>query len=129
MLIGIVMIIAGNTTGYVDGFETHALFNTPTGIAIDSNNILYVCDSGNNIIRVIAQTYAVTTLAGGGGRNIAGYLDGMGTSALFNSPEYIAVGKTGVVFVSDTGNNIIRAIQPSGIICLRVPWVAETSFK
>ena len=53
---GTVSIFAGQlgVAGYEDGTgTTQALFNVPTGMAIDSSNNLYVADYGNNVIRKI----------------------------------------------------------------------------
>jgi sugar lactone lactonase YvrE len=47
---GIVTTYSGSNQGFLDGNVSTALFNAPTGIFIDSN-ILYLADSGNNIIR------------------------------------------------------------------------------
>ena len=56
--------------------------------------------------------YTVTTLAGGG---VAGYKDGVGTSALFRSPYGVACASSGCL-VADTGNNVIRAIALDGTV-------------
>ena len=53
----------------------------------------------------------VTRLAGGGS---AGHADGIGTVATFNGPSSLAVDTMGVVFVSDTGNRLVRTITPAG---------------
>jgi len=50
---GIVETYIGSTQGYSDGGITTALFNSPSGIFLDSN-ILYVADSTNNRIRNLA---------------------------------------------------------------------------
>ena len=40
--------------GYNDGAGTEAQFNSPVGIAIDSNGImLFIADSSNNRVRMI----------------------------------------------------------------------------
>ena len=52
----------------------------------------------------------VSTLAGSGA---AGYADGQGTAASFNSPGGLAVDGSGNVYVSDNGT-AIRKISPSG---------------
>jgi sugar lactone lactonase YvrE len=41
--------IAGNT----DGYGSTAVFRSPAGIALYGDKILYICDKGNNAIRVI----------------------------------------------------------------------------
>lgn len=58
------------------------------------------------------QGYAVT-LAGGNG---AGYRDGAGAQARFNSPQGVAVDANGTVYVADTGNHRIRMVRPDGTV-------------
>lgn len=53
-----------NNPGYADGNSTSALFNTPTGITIDSSGNLYVADSGNRMVRRVTPAGVVTTLVG-----------------------------------------------------------------
>ncbi len=56
----------------------------------------------------------VSTVAGGGGDDQSGYVDGMFFSARFNFPTSVAVTSMGDVFVADTYNNIIRKVTSSG---------------
>ncbi|MDR2563098.1 MAG: IPT/TIG domain-containing protein [Prevotellaceae bacterium] len=44
----------GGKSGYQDGNPDDALFNRPTGIAIDSDYNIYIADSENNCIRKLA---------------------------------------------------------------------------
>ena len=91
-------------------------FNKATGLAVSTTGVLYVADTGNNLIRVVTTAGVVTTLAGGataGGTN-PGYGDGIGSIATFRSPKAIVVDTVGSVFVADTGNNMIRKITSSG---------------
>ncbi len=57
----------------------------------------------------------VSTLAGGGGGTLLGYVDGVGTVARFNGPYGIASLSSGDVMVADTYNNNIRKITSSGV--------------
>jgi sugar lactone lactonase YvrE len=50
------------SAGSADGQGTAAQFNNPSGIAIDSNNNLYVADTNNNRIRKITPGGLVSTL-------------------------------------------------------------------
>ena len=63
----------------------------------------------------------VTTIAGGGttqGFIGGGSLDGQGLEALFLYPESLAEGPDSFIYVSDTGNNLIRKISPTGDCCV-----------
>jgi sugar lactone lactonase YvrE len=110
---GMAGIIAGTRgiSGATNGAGTVAKFNTPSGVAVDAENNIYVADSGNNLIRKIMPDGTVSTFAGSG---VTGSNDGQGTSASFNYPIAVAVDGNGNVYVSDSNNNIIRKISPTG---------------
>ena len=55
----------------------------------------------------------MTTLAGS---LASGYVDGRGSMAQFNYPIGIAVSSGGVVFVTDSKNNVLRQISPAGML-------------
>jgi sugar lactone lactonase YvrE len=153
---GVVTSIAGTpTAGFIDGLTSLAGFNSPTGIAIDAQGVLYVADLGNNAIRqVTAADGNVTTIAGNpttgllllnlpagvavdkngnifisdesgrileiatnkvlyniaGNVNTAGYVDGAGTAAKFDSPQGITTDAAGNIYVADYNNNVIRKL-------------------
>jgi sugar lactone lactonase YvrE len=112
---GIVSTIAGRGyTGYADGTGTAAVFNIPSGIAVDGSGNLYVADRGNNMIRMITPAGVVTTLAG---MTTAGQLDATGTSAEFNAPVGITYdSKNSILYVTDLNNNAIRSVTPAGVV-------------
>lgn len=109
---GLVGTFAGSTgrTGSTDG--TAALFNHPTGLAIDSTNNLYVADTGNHTIRKITPAGTVTTIAGEPG--FRGTANGVGQNAKFNSPLDLAIDSSNNLYVADMGNHTIRKITISG---------------
>jgi len=110
---GKVTTIAGvaGSAGAVDGGAATALFNFPSGVAIDSTGNLYVADTDNDTIREVSPAGTVSTLAGLAGNS--GGADGIGGAATFDSPSAVAVDSLGNVYVADTGNFTIRMIVPS----------------
>jgi sugar lactone lactonase YvrE len=110
---GATSTLAGGKEGFADGPGAQAMFNTPSGMAIDGKGNLYVADTGNNAIRKVAPDGTVSTLAGSG---VAGTADGKGREAQFNGPVGVAVGDDGVVYVADTYNDAIRRIAPDGTV-------------
>jgi sugar lactone lactonase YvrE len=98
--------------GSVDGTGAAAQFSSPAGIAVDGAGNVYVADTQNNTIRVIAPNGAVTTLAGSVGQ--FGNSDGRGRAALFSFPYGVAADGAGNVYVADS-NADIRKLTPAGI--------------
>jgi hypothetical protein len=99
--------------GYVNGPVASAQFNGINQIAVDSQNNLFICDSNNQVIRVLySSSLTVATLAGS---SVAGYKDGKGSVAKFNSPSGILLSSSGSdIWIAEQGNNLIRHISCSG---------------
>ncbi len=95
-----------------DGTGTSASFNGPRGMAFDSAGNLFVADLSNHRIRRITTAGVVTTFAG----SSAGFADGTGTAAQFNQPTDIAIDGSNNLYITDSFNNRIRKITPSGTV-------------
>ena len=114
---GNLTLIAGNSrAGYAgdNGLAINAELNQPAGVAIDGSGNIYIADSLNSVIRMVAPSGIITTLAGNGGTGYTGDY-GPATSANMNLPSGIAVNKSGTLYIADSGNNVIRMVA-GGII-------------
>jgi len=109
---GDVSTLAGSgDAGFADGDGILASFYSPSGVNVDADGNVYVAD--HNRVRKITPAGAVTTIAGsvGGGSN-----NGAALSAGFNGAAGVAVDAAGNVYVADISNNLIRKIDPHGIV-------------
>lgn len=95
---------------FANGSDSAALFNTPTGIAVDPNGVFFIADSLNHRIRKL-DGFVVSTPAGTAS---ASFSDGAGSAATFNTPTGVAVDASGNVYIADSKNNRIRKMTVDG---------------
>ena len=100
-------------SGFLNGGMGDALFNGPRGIAMLANGDGFLADTGNHLIRKVAND-TVSTFAGTA--TVAGENNGTGTAASFESPEGLAFDSLGNLYVADTGNATIRKITALGVV-------------
>jgi hypothetical protein len=101
---GVVTTIAGQAgiSGTNNGSATNgASFLYPYGVAVDSSTNIYVADTGNSLIRKIANG-SVTNIGGN-------------ASPAFYYPYGLATDSAGNVYVADTGNSLIRKIANGSV--------------
>jgi trimeric autotransporter adhesin len=121
---GIITTVAGDaTSGYSGdgGLATLATVNDPIGVAFDVSGNIYIADSGNSCIRMIAKsTGIITTVAGIASLYRPGTFGGDGglaTSAKLSAPCSVAVDASGNIYIADSGNHCILMVTTStGII-------------
>lgn len=105
---GVVSTFAGNGSGGRDnGPGYQATFYAPTCMVMDAAGNIYVTDQYANEIRKITPSGDVSSLAGNG---FIGKLNGNGAAASFSSPQGIAFGPDGALYVADLANHLIRRI-------------------
>ncbi|HKN91589.1 MAG TPA: hypothetical protein VJ622_15045 [Acidimicrobiia bacterium] len=91
----------------------------PKSMFMAPGDKLYVADSGNNMIRMIdltANPATITIVAGNTQSKRYGGDGGRAVDAQLNTPEGIAVDKGGNVYISDSGNNLVRKVDANGTI-------------
>ncbi len=130
---GIITTVAGNGSPGNDGDTgpaTSASVNTPTGLVIDGAGNVIFADSANHAIRKLTlATGILSTIAGQLGQQ--GYTgDGSAASAaLLNTPESVAFNASGDLFLSDTGNHVIRMVSAATGIISTVAGTGKASFS
>ena len=124
MTVGDAYTLAGTgVSGYTGngGIATSATLANPTGVAVDGNNNVVIADSGNNVIRVVANTSAtfygiamtagyIYTIAGNGTRGYSGN-GSSATAAELNLPVGVFVGPSGNIGIADLGNSVVRFLS------------------
>lgn len=107
---------ANSTSACGDGGQAKAaMLNSPSAVAVDTAGNIYIADSGDNRIRMVATgTNVITTVAGTGvacasptspcGDNKAA------TAAQLNDPLGVAIDKLGNLVIADSGDRRVRAI-------------------
>ena len=116
----LITTIAGNGTQGFSGDNapaTAASIDSPTGLALDASNNLYLADTHNHRIRRIdAITGLITTIAGTGSLGYSGDNAQAATAALA-LPHGLTLDAAGNLYLADTANNRIRRIDAiTGII-------------
>ena len=109
---GNITTIGGTSAGYLDGNVLVAQFNHPEDMAADDSGNVFVADYMNHRIRKIDASGNVTTIAGAS----AGFSDGNGNSATFNSPQGICWDLDGDLILADMSNHAIRKITTTGSV-------------
>ena len=111
---GIVSTVAGTGSQGGSGDEgpaTAAALNAPRGVAVDGSGNVFIADTGNNRIRMVASDGVIHNIAGSGAAGFAGD-GGAALSALLNAPAGLLVDGSGDLYVADSGNNRIRRLTP-----------------
>jgi DNA-binding beta-propeller fold protein YncE len=99
------------------GPAVSAGLNEPVALAVSRSGVLYVADQNNNRVRAIdLSTGLIRTIAGTGSPAYNG--DGIpATESALAGPGGLAIGADGTLYIADTFNGRIRAIDPAtGII-------------
>lgn len=112
----VITTVAGNgTNGYSGdgGAATSATLDYPRGIALDGAGDIYIADSDNYVVRLV-KNGTITTFAGNGNgcspTDVCGD-GGPAAQANLSDPQGVAVYAAGVLFIADTLDNRIRAVN------------------
>ncbi|MGA7340819.1 MAG: Ig-like domain repeat protein, partial [Terracidiphilus sp.] len=119
---GAIATVAGTGIGGYNGDNIAAIgaeLNNPYAVAFDAAGNLYIPDSANNRIRLVAAVggaitpaSAITTFAGTGAAGDAGDTEAAANAELWG-PQGVALDAAGNAYIADTGNDAIRKVNAS----------------
>ncbi len=111
----VIQTFAGTGAVGDGGAATAAILSQPEGIAVDHNGNVYISDADGNRVRKVASNGTISTVAGNG---LAGYSGDGGPGALAElaHPYGIAVDSSGVLYIADLGNAVVRKVTSDGNI-------------
>jgi len=98
-------IAGGKQAGMADGAAAQALFDTPSGIAINDKGELFIADTANHAIRKLGKDGNVSTVAAAAEND---------RDALLRSPVGIALTGDGFIYTASTAHGRIAQITPAG---------------
>ncbi|ETW08218.1 hypothetical protein, variant 1 [Aphanomyces invadans] len=107
--------VAPPQPGLADGSPNNSTFDSPMGIAVTPQGVVFVADTGNHVIRRIGLDGMTTTLAGNVVPQpnpifgcappcvlgVRGFRDGNLTFAQFSNPTDVTLGPPNTLFVAD----------------------------
>lgn len=99
--------------GFKDGKGNQGLMKFPIGVELAPDGSIFVADQENHAIRQLFADGTLTTVAGEPNR--PGSADGGLASAQFKRPYGVKLDKTGVLWICDTENGLIRKLANSQV--------------
>jgi len=126
---GVITTIAGDgrKVSSADGIPaSQASLMCPRNIAVDAAGALYISEFEGHRVRKVTADGRITTVAGAGQ---AGYRGdgGAATVALLSYPAGLAIDRSGMLYIADSGNNRIRKVFPGGAIVTALGGASSTA--
>ena len=109
---GIITTVAGNGQQFFSGDGGAAIaagLDSPNGVAVDSAGRIYIADTHNQRIRLVATDGTISTFSGTGAAGFGG--DGASAAAAsLAHPTALALDAQGNVYIADSNNQRIREV-------------------
>jgi sugar lactone lactonase YvrE len=128
---GIISTFAGEPNiepGYRNGAASRARFGDVEGLAVTAEGTVYVADWGDQMLRTISLNGIVGTAAGflpeenymtppcREHQNVYSGDGGPASEAGLGTPDSVAIGSEGSIYIGDNGDKAVRRISPDGTI-------------
>ena len=120
----VITTLAGSgSTGFGSGVASSAAINFPTGVAVDTNNNVFIAERFNRILKFDAASNMISTVVGASDGQFTTNSDigdnGDATSAYLRQPFSVAVANIGTsveLYIADSKQNRVRKVGVDGII-------------
>jgi sugar lactone lactonase YvrE len=112
----------------IAGYPLVFVGNTISDIAIDAAGNLFVVDEGAHVVRVMRPDGQVEIFAGRPDSPSFTGDGGPAVDAFLNRPHSVVADGIGNVYISDTGNHVIRRVGSNGVIS-RVVGTGSSTFN
>ncbi|MGE3724092.1 MAG: hypothetical protein AB7I41_00970 [Candidatus Sericytochromatia bacterium] len=88
--------------------------DTPSGMVLDrKNGFFYIVEQNSHrVIKVSKKDFSSTVVAGNGRQGYTG--DGIALEQSLNQPTDVTLDNKGNLYITDTGNHLIRKVSPEG---------------
>jgi uncharacterized protein (TIGR03437 family) len=117
---GIITTVAGNgRAGFSgdNGPATSAALQFPYGLTVDRLGNLYIADLGNARVRRVTPEGVITTVAGGGAREVSYFGASLpGREAKLTEPRNVLADEAGNVFITDFGAHRLLRLAGDGTL-------------
>ncbi len=114
---GVIQTVAGmGTAGFSGdgGVAREAQLRQPTGVTVDAQGNLIICDFGNARVRRVGANNVISTIAGNGAEEFNG--DGEATAAAINGPYKAIFDQQGRLLIADVFGARIRRVDSTGYL-------------
>ena len=115
---GTISTVAGVTrAGFLGdgGQAAQAQLNSPRGVGVASDGVVFIADSDNHRIRKVGTDGVISTVVGNGTAGFAGD-GGPATEAQLNDPRAVAVDGAGNLYIGEELGQRIRKVDTAGTI-------------
>ncbi|SLL97683.1 Serine/threonine-protein kinase PknD [Actinoplanes sp. SE50/110] len=104
------------------GPAAEAKLNRPLGAAVAADGSVYIADTLNRRVRVVGKDGIIRTVAGNGRQTVPASVPAgtKGTGIALSSPNAVAAGSDGTVFIADSAASRVYALAADGSITVRV---------
>jgi sugar lactone lactonase YvrE len=114
--VGDIHVVVGSGKSGYSGDGGPAMFaelNVPSMVFLDGKGQLYVVDTSNHRVRLIAPNGTIRTVAGNGQRTYS-QDGGHALKTAFMTPSSITVDRAGYMYISEWTGHRIRRVDPDG---------------